>query len=69
MKGAPVIQGDIAGSTGEVTQVLVGEIPGDPGVQGVQGAEEIRERAGGQAPAQEHPSTTLLNELGDNALR
>ena len=27
----------------------------DPGVQG---AEEIRERAGGQAPAQEPPSTT-----------
>ena len=65
MKEAPVIQGDIAGATGEATQVPVGEIPGDPGVQGVQGAEEIRERAGGQAPAQEPPSTTPENQLGD----
>ena len=40
----------MAGATEEVIQVPVEEIQGDPGVQGVQGAEEIRERAGGQAP-------------------
>ena len=68
MAAGPVIQESITGATEEVIQVPVEEIQGDPGVQGVQGAEEMRERAGGQAPAPEHPSTTLLNDPGDNAL-
>ena len=67
MEGDPVIQDSITGATEEDIQVRVGEIQGDPGAQGVQGAEEIRERAGGQAPAPEPPSTTLKNQLGDKA--
>ena len=66
MAGGPVIQESITGATEEVIQVPVEEIQGDPGVQGVQGAEEMRERAGGQAPAQEPPSTTLKNPQGGN---